>query len=144
MNKQTIEWLKNVVNGIEASSTDQECMRILDERGRACTPQQLIDVAKEIYSRAESMDAFLNEFRGVFEFLQIENGEISVVYPQCFCHHLAGLSMTDVPDAYCECSRGWVQELFEKATGQDVTVDVIDSVVRGGETCRFLICFPSS
>lgn len=141
MNNQTIEWLKNVVNGIDEKTTDQECMMILEQRGRACTPQQLIDTAKEIYSRAQDIEAFLAEFSEVLEFLQIEDDAITVVYPRCFCHHIAGVSPEEVPDEYCECSRSWVKELFEQATDQDVDVKVLDSVVRGGDCCRFSIRF---
>jgi len=34
-------WLKRVVDGIDEKTTDREFLKILDQRGRACTPPQL-------------------------------------------------------------------------------------------------------
>ena len=142
MSKQTIEWLKNVVEGVDENTTDAECVKILEARGRACAPQELIEKAKEIYRKKKSVGPFLAEFSEIFEMLQIEDDAITVVYPRCFCHHIAGECPKEVPDEYCECSKGWLRELFEQATGKDVEVDVLGSVVRGGQNCRFAIRFP--
>jgi len=142
VDKQAMEWLRHVVDGVDDKTTDSECLTILDRRGRACTPRKLISMAKEIFDNAQTLEAFLSEFSEAFEFLHIEDGEITVVYPRCFCHHISGIPPEDVPDEYCECSRSWVQELFEQATGQSVEVAVLDSVVRGGKDCRFSVDLP--
>jgi|GEM_PF-1831677 len=142
MDRQAIEWLKQVVDGVNEKTTSSECCKILGLRGRDCTPQQLINTAKKIFSNTQTLEAFLNEFAEAFEFLHIEDDAAIVVYPRCFCHHIDGFPVEDVPDEYCECSRSWVQELFEQATGQSVEVTVLDSVVRRGEDCRFSIAFP--
>jgi hypothetical protein len=40
---------------------------------------------------------------------------------------------------YCECSAGYVKELFERLTDRPVAVEVVESVRRGGKVCRFRI-----
>jgi hypothetical protein len=46
----------------------------------------------------------------------------------------AGLSGT-----YCHCSVGYVAYLFEKNTGKPVSVELLESVRRGGKACRFKV-----
>ncbi|MBU0595972.1 hypothetical protein KJ567_04730, partial [Candidatus Bipolaricaulota bacterium] len=133
---------RNVVDGIDENTTDAQCKKILDARGRACVPQDLIEKAKAIYKKTKSVGPFLAEFNEVFKMLQIEDDAITVVYPRCFCHHIAGECPREVPDEYCECSIGWLKELFEQATGRRVEVKLLGSVVRGGQDCRFSIRFP--
>jgi len=144
MDRRSISGLKRVVEGIDETATTQDCLRRLDQRGRGCTPKQLIDKAKEIYDKTQTIEAFLAEFGGVFEFLHVEGDAVTVVYPRCFCHHIADEPKEEIPDEYCECSRSWVRELFESAIGQDVEVEVLESVIRGGEMCRFSVSFPRS
>jgi len=40
---------------------------------------------------------------------------------------------------YCECSAGYVAEVFERLTTRPVRVEVLESVRRGGKVCRFRI-----
>jgi hypothetical protein len=142
MDKERILRLGEVVEGIREESTAEDCLKVLDQRGRACTPKQLIEAAREIFERTGTIEAFLAEFSKEFEFLHVEDDAITVVYPRCFCHHIADIPAEEIPDEYCECSRSWVQQLFEEATQLTVDVKILDSIIRGGESCRFAIRFP--
>ena len=142
MSNQTIKWIKRVVEGIDEHTDDATSAKILEACGRDCAPSELIDKAKAIYQKSKSIGPFLAEFSDVFEGLQIEDDAIYVVYPRCFCKQIKGTPPEDVPDAYCNCSRGWLKELFEQATGRTVNVELLTSIVRGGEQCRFSIRFP--
>lgn len=142
MSKSSMAWFRNNIDGMDENCTDEDCLKILEQRGRDCTPRELIDKAKEIYSQTTGIEPFLAEFSKIFEMLQVEDGAVRVVYPKCFCHQIAGIPPEQVPDEYCECSRNWIKELFEQATGQDVYVQILQSVIRGAKDCRFSIRFP--
>ena len=49
----------------------------------------------------------------------------------------------DIPeglsDTYCYCSLGWMKETFGAVMGKPVGVELIQSIVRGAETCKFAI-----
>lgn len=57
---------------------------------------------------------------------------------QCLCPLVEncpkGLSPT-----YCLCSLGYVKEMHEQRFGRPVEVELVDSVLRGGERCKFRI-----
>ncbi len=48
----------------------------------------------------------------------------------------------DVSPTFCNCSLGYVKEIFERRTGKPVTVQLTNSVLRGGKTCEFTVRFP--
>ena len=43
------------------------------------------------------------------------------------------------PVEFCECSRGWTQAAFSTVLGKPVTVEIEESVLRGGTRCSFRI-----
>jgi predicted ArsR family transcriptional regulator len=43
------------------------------------------------------------------------------------------------PAEFCECSRGWTQAAYSTVLGKPVTVEIEESVLRGGTRCSFRI-----
>ena len=43
------------------------------------------------------------------------------------------------PAEFCDCSRGWTQAAFSTVLGRPVTVEIEESVLRGGSRCSFLV-----
>ena len=41
--------------------------------------------------------------------------------------------------SYCDCSLGWQKYMFEIVFGKPVEVRHIETILRGGKTCRFEI-----
>ena len=39
--------------------------------------------------------------------------------------------------SYCFCSAGWLREVYETVSGKPVTVEILETVKRGGKLCRF-------
>ena len=58
----------------------------------------------------------------------------------CLCPILEN-APKDIPATYCHCSVGYVREIFERGTGKPATVQLTETVLRGGKACRFTISF---
>ena len=43
------------------------------------------------------------------------------------------------PAEFCDCSRGWTQAAFSTVLGRPVSVEIEESVLRGGKRCSFRI-----
>jgi predicted hydrocarbon binding protein len=43
------------------------------------------------------------------------------------------------PAEFCDCSRGWTQSAFSTVLGKPVSVEIEESVLRGGTRCSFRI-----
>ena len=139
VSNQTLAWIKKVVEGIDAHTDAETCARILEACGRQCTPQSLVKKARRIFEDSKDIGEFLARFSDVFEAIQIEDDTVYVVYPQCYCEQIKGIPIDQIPNAYCNCSVGWVKELFEGALGRPIQVERVKSVVAGDEECRFKV-----
>jgi len=137
MSASTLAWIKKVVEGIDAHTDAETCKRILEACGRQCAPRSLVKKARAIFEDSKDVGEFLARFSDVFEAIQIEDGTVYVVYPQCYCEQIKGIPIDQIPNVYCNCSVGWVKELFEGALGRPVQVERVKSVVAGDEECRF-------
>lgn len=102
--------------------------------------QSIIDMAKDIYSKAADIEEFLAELNktGIGGGnLRIGNGKVIAAYKECYC---------DIPPAikkinpmYCQCSAGWFQSLFSAVFGKTVPVKIIDTITNGARECTFKI-----
>jgi predicted hydrocarbon binding protein len=43
------------------------------------------------------------------------------------------------PEAFCDCSRGWTQAAFSTVLGKPVSVEIEESILRGGSRCSFRV-----
>jgi len=139
VSRRTEAWIADVVRGIEKNTDGPSCARILESCGRQCAPAGLIAKAKEIYQTSAGLPEFLARLGEVFEALQIEDDAVYVVYPRCYCDQIQGAAPGEIPDAYCNCSVGWIREIFEQALGRPIHVERVRTVVSGGDECRFRV-----
>jgi hypothetical protein len=59
-----------------------------------------------------------------------------VKYPTCYCP-LASEIKEALSPTYCNCSAGWLKEMYETVTVKPVKVEVLETIKRGGQACRF-------
>lgn len=57
----------------------------------------------------------------------------------CFCPLVRTKMDQDMPLDFCNCGSGWFRQQWEGATGKSVTMEIVQSVLRGGEKCEFAI-----
>ena len=67
---------------------------------------------------------------------------------QLYCHcprvrEVLGSSTTISP-TYCYCGAGFYKGIWEQILGQPVEVEVLETVLRGDEVCKFAIYLPSA
>ena len=56
----------------------------------------------------------------------------------CLCPILED-APKDISPTYCHCSVGYVKEIFERGLGKPARVEVTETVLRGGKSCRFTV-----
>ena len=61
----------------------------------------------------------------------------------CLCPILED-APKDISPTYCHCSVGYVKEIFERGLGKPARVEVTETVLRGGKSCRFTVSFKNS
>ncbi|MGA9397929.1 MAG: hypothetical protein WBV22_06685 [Anaerolineaceae bacterium] len=64
-------------------------------------------------------------------------GEKHAAY--CFCPIIRGNLEKGMPVSYCYCGSGWYRQQWEAATGKPVRVEVLESILKGDDVCRFAV-----
>jgi hypothetical protein len=92
-------------------------------------------------SKAKDLNEFLDKLGKVWSHLHREGENLYIVYKKCYCP-LGRALLKDYPgqlSSYCNCSRGWIKEMFEYALKKPVKVELEKSIVHGDNLCRFRI-----
>ncbi len=141
------KWVKRFFDVFDKNMDDGKKKEIMQTCGRMCFQGSLegrkvnpvdVDVLIDGINKSTGEVAAKREGNVVdFHYVSNSNG-LKVADGYCLCPLVesgpAGLSGT-----YCECSVGYVREMFKTYTGRDSTVELLDSLKRGGKTCRFRI-----
>jgi len=136
MNKtQSITDLLNELNKCE---TERKRNLLLEKRGRKCISKSIIKKAREIAKSSKNEKDIIINLRKFIKMLKSEGDNLFMIFPKCYCHHIKKYK-GKIPDFYCNCSRGWIKELFGNALGREVDVKIISTVIRGSKECRFKI-----
>ena len=140
-------WAKRFFDIFDANLDEATREKIMKANGRACheaslqgqkhPPISVDDFVARVQSYVGS-EAIHREGDSVyFHYVQNPHG-LKVAGGYCLCPLVetgpAGLSGT-----YCLCSVGYVQHMFESATGRPAKVELLESLKRGGKTCKFKI-----
>lgn len=98
----------------------------------------MITKARKIKKNSKDLDEFLVKLSKNWKHLKLERKKIYVEYEKCYCplvrDYHEKLSVT-----FCNCSRGWLKELFESELEKPVQVKLEKSIKRGDEICRFRV-----
>lgn len=131
------DWVQGFLASADSTLQASDRVRLLEACGRACARRGIVDQIAEFKGRPEAFIQSLQAHLGP-GMAGIEGDTARVVYSRCFCP-----LVTDIPgrlsDTWCNCSCGWIKEVFSVITGHEVEVSLLDSIKRGGKQCDFRI-----
>lgn len=145
-------WIKRFMDVVDNVLDEKTAQRLMEMNGKTCYLGSLehrkinpSDIPKQTL---EEMVQGINKYAGedaaelkdeVIEFRYVKNPSgLKVADGYCLCPIVEngpeGLSGT-----YCHCSVGYVKEMFSLYLKREVDVELLESLKRGGKTCRFKI-----
>ena len=134
----TKKWIKNLMENMDAHLDERTKVELMESCGRACARSGPVHVARECRGNLDRWLATLREWHGGEEHVQQDGDVVRVVCTDCLCP-----VAKDIPEGlsctYCYCSLGWMKETFGAVVGKPVDVELLQSIVRGAETCEFAI-----
>lgn len=154
--EQLAEWLRGVIDRLDAEVPEDSRMRIMESLGFQCAEMNSshIEKALEKRRRFDSLEAFLvaeEKHPGKGTKLVREGDIIYQCYDpmggyevRCFCSLWRGLTAgQSASPTWCQCSKAFVMKLWEAYVGQPVPVELVGSCIAGASECRFRIHLPS-
>jgi hypothetical protein len=132
-------WLTDLFDTIDSELDQATKVRLMAGCGQGCfrRHQFKTDIARLGKGNLENL---LQAYKKNFEVWQ-EGDRVHVRYgtvvKQCYCP-AARYHPARPNDIHCECTRATHQAIFETALGRPISVEVIESLRRGGKTCHFV------
>ena len=144
-------WVKRLIRNLDTGWDEESRKKLLQSCGKTChqgylestgnppSPGLSLEKFTELLSKPNGMTfAEVKENRVMLSYVNRVEGQNHSL-EKCLCPMVAsgpeGLSGT-----YCQCSAGYVRNLFEWGLGKTVKqVNLIESLKSGGKTCRFEI-----
>lgn len=129
----------DVIIEMQKQMDDNQVKGYLEQCGKCCIDPAIINSAKEVFIKSNNnIDEVLDMLRkkGMGGNMHRVENIVYASYEQCYCPNR---SEKDLPPIYCNCSKGWFIELFSKLLDKPVQVDLKCSIIRGADTCDFII-----
>lgn len=139
--QQKARCIKEMMLVLDQRVDEETRKQIMEACGRRCIGASTLERASRLKQTAPDLDhllALLNEAHIGGGSLQREGNTIHAAYDRCYCGSVSKTKEA-VSDTYCRCSCGWFRQLFETLLGRPVEVELVSSIISGGERCQFLI-----
>jgi len=134
----TYRWVRNLVDCIDAHLDEGTKAALMESCGRACAREGPVRVAEACHGDVEAWLSALAKWHGGAEYVQRQGDVVRVICRECLCE-LVKDGPAQLPNTSCNCSLGWMKEVFGTVVGKPVDVDLVESIKRGAERCMFVI-----
>ena len=129
-------WVKRFMDNFDEQVGVSKRLLLMEARGRSCARGGAVGVAKACNGDVDKLVTVMAGWLGK-ENVRCEGSVVRVAYDRCLCPMVADVK--EISGTYCDCSRGWLKEMFEAAGGKSVKVEVLETIKRGGSACRFTV-----
>jgi hypothetical protein len=141
------KWAGRMIDNIDAELDEPTRKRLMQAQGRTCyrgiinkqkfPPLDAFIVGANAWAGKEGPIARREGDTVYFDYFANPEG-LRNADGWCLCALVQ--KPTDViSGTYCECSVGYVREMFTEIVGKPVQVELTESLKRGGKRCRFKI-----
>jgi hypothetical protein len=130
-------WVTTLMKNLDGQFDEKTRARLMEACGRDCARRGSIKMAEACEGNIAKLVKSLAKILGD-ENCSIKDNVIHLGYDKCYCELVAD-GPERLSDTYCNCSKGWVLEMFETAARRPVKVEVLQTIKRGAASCRFLI-----
>lgn len=131
-------WVGNLVDALDDMVDEETRVRVLESCGRNCIGESFLVKAQALAKRSKNTEEFLNKLSKVWKHLHVDKNGVLVIYEQCYCPMVKAYKGRLSP-SFCNCSVGWIRELFERSLNKPVKVEKLGTIKQGSKQCKFKI-----
>jgi len=132
-------YVLTMMENVEKHVDPETRVRMMNDNGRACARRGgLFKLAQE---HRGDLKGFVLASAGALGQENIRFLDAATVhwsYPRCYCE-LVAKGPDRLPALYCQCSVGWVLEMFETVLQRPVRVRLVQSIKSGASSCVFRV-----
>jgi predicted hydrocarbon binding protein len=140
---QKAAYLKKVITQLENITGKGMAKEIMKHCGQRCCGKTSRNRARELMEESESLDEFVEKMNasglGGGRLTMQDSHTITGGYDRCYCGQVKQTREPFPSLTYCHCSAGWYSQLFESVLHRPVSVDIVQSIICGADSCEFII-----
>ena len=144
------EIAKEIMNTLDNRLDPAVVEFIMQSRGQGCYDKHkqgmlgdVPETVKNIHDFIEYLDKRWASFPdGIVDGLKRDGDVLTTRISKCPCEFV-NATKDPISKSYCSCSAGFYHSLFEEFLGKPVKVDIVTSIVSGGDKCEIKITLPS-
>ena len=134
------EWINDAICRLEKQIGKEKSIKIMENCGRDCCGSKHSEHAKQLMSESKSVEEFAGKLsRGGVKFKLQDKNTIIGEYNKCYCSMVNQIKKPFQSLTYCHCGVGYIRQRFESAFGKPVEVEVVQPVITGAKSCKFII-----
>ena len=133
-----VKWVVNLMDELDKTVDEETKVRILESCGRKCIGKGFLEKAETIAKKSKSTEEFLEGLSKIWKHLHVGKDGVLVVYERCYCPLVRGYEGR-MSQSFCNCSAGWIRELFETALKKPVKVEKKGTIKQGNKQCEFKV-----
>lgn len=138
------QWVLKMIQKLEQKVGLETTIKILELSGRQSCSNHFKNTVKKLMNDSDSMKTFVNKLQE--NYIRSSFFELSAKKTIIGGHHKCYDIIKSAPkpinsQIYCHCCVGHNKEFYESALRKQVGVEIIETVMTGGDTCKFKIKF---
>jgi len=139
-NKSWISQLHKSISKLD----DKQQAAIMKPCGEGCAEDILALCEKILGRKVASIEDLIEgwnirrEQRGSHGKWEFEPNAIRGIFRECSCP-LVSSGLVELHAVQCLCSQGMMETIFSKVAGRPITVEIKETIGRGGKVCHFLV-----
>lgn len=144
-------WAERFFNVLDEHVDKETREKIMRHNGRLCHNGGKPDIGELKPKTYEEIDTTIREFHKwagddnprrenntiFFHYVGNPKG-LKIADGYCLCPLIED-GPTTISPTFCQCSAGYVEQMFREITGRNVKVELLESLRSGGKSCRFKI-----
>jgi hypothetical protein len=140
--KEMSQCVKEVMDKFDQVVPDKEKRYgVMESMGNYCFNNFFAKVAEDVKKKSNGIEEIiqnLNNLTGA-EYYKLKDNKLHVSLNQCLCQIGVKETVEPISMTYCSCSLGWMKSMFKLLLDKYVDIEMLESVVSGGNACRFVI-----
>lgn len=130
-------WINNILTSINNHVDENTKIVLLESCGRYCARFGMINNALSCQGDVEKFLSVMRTWVGKNN-VSRDGNKINVIYEKCYCQLKAPIPK-ELGETFCNCSRGWLKEMFETVLKKPVNVEIKSTIKCGADRCQFVV-----
>lgn len=137
-------WMKCCMDRLDALVDEPTRVRVMEQCGYKCAWRGRAEKIAKMRPKCSSIVEFAEKLKPILSGngVELDGSTIITSYPRCFCGRVSA-TKEPISITYCHCGKGYWMAMFEHVFGGPIKVDLLETVITGGSSCRFRIHIPS-